>query len=150
MRTFKCLGTLLLACTLSSCMSVEHLPPSYQGPVATIDQTIRIDGEKRNCGFVLAVDDKKYEFSGVSNLKPVFKVESGKHRLLLRGHVVYLMEIRNFNPPPHAEGWVEVDLVAGKSYRVMTETDQAGTRVWLSDAENSQPVSPVIQAGTTR
>jgi hypothetical protein len=53
MRTFKCLGALLLASTLSSCMSVDHLPPSYQGPVATIDQSIRIDGEKRNCGFVL-------------------------------------------------------------------------------------------------
>lgn len=122
----------------------------YQGPIATIDQTIRVDHEKRNCGFVLAVDDKKYEFSGVSNLKPIFKLPAGKHRLLLRGHVVFLMELLNFNPPPHAEGWVEVNLENGKHYRVLTQTDQAGTSVWLSDAETGKPVSPVIPAGASR
>jgi hypothetical protein len=125
-------------------MNMKHLPDSFEGPVATIDQTTVIDDEKNNCGFVLAVDDKEYDFSGVSLLGPVFRSEPGKHRLLLRGHVVYFSELRNLSSPPHAEGWVEVNLISGKRYRVMTETDESGSRVWLSDAETGAAVSPII------
>lgn len=149
MSSLSRLGLVAVASSLLlSCANTEHLPPSYPGPVATIDQTVRTDFEKRNCGFVLAIDDKTYTFSGVSTLKPVVKVEAGRHRLLLRGHVVYLAELRNFAPSPHAEGWVNVNLAAGKRYLVQTSHDGAGTSVWLSDAETGHPVSPVIPPGT--
>ena len=144
MASLSRLLLLTFSSLLISCANMEHLPASYQGPVATIEQTVRTDSEKRNCGFVLAIDDKDYKMSDVSKLKRVFNVEPGKHRLLLRGHVVYLMEIRNFVPTPHAEGWVDVHLVAGKKYQVQTKHDKAGTSVWLSDAESGEPVSPVI------
>ncbi len=135
---------------LTSCATnMEHLPPSYQGPVATIDQTVSTDSEKRNCGFVLAVDSKRYQFSDVSKLKDVFRVEAGPHKLLLRGHVVYLMEIRNFFAPAHSQGWVDVTLKAGHQYIVQTKTDKSGTSVWLFDASSGQIASPVVPAGTT-
>ncbi|MES2596955.1 MAG: hypothetical protein V4662_16545 [Verrucomicrobiota bacterium] len=141
-------SSLLAFGSLTSCVSVDHLAPTYQGPVATIDQKVIVDSEKRNCGFVLAVDDKRYAFSDVSKLKDVFNVEPGRHRLLLRGHVVYLMELRNFSPSPHSQGWVDVTLQPAHRYRVQTRTDAAGTSVWLVDETSGHPASPVIAPGT--
>src|SRR5688500_3252241 len=124
MTSLSRLGLMAAASSLLlSCTTIEHLPETYQGPVATIEQTVRTDSEKRNCGFVLADDDKDYKRSDVSKLKRGVNVQAGRHRLLLRGRVIYLIEIRNIIPPPHCEGWVDVNLTAGKKYRVETKHD---------------------------
>lgn len=138
------LSVTLSVMLLSSCTSVTHLAPGYQGPTASIDQTERPDEEKRNYAQVLAIDDKKYEFWDMSTLKPVFEVEAGKHRLLLRGSVVFFFELLNLAPPPHSEGWVDVNLSADQTYRVVSQTGFLGTSVWIEEAGTGKKVSRIV------
>ena len=106
-----------------------------------------MDSEKRNCGMVLAIDNKSYNMAGlgVSSLKDVFRIEAGTHRLLLRGHVVYLSELRNLAKQSYAEDWVSVQLKEGGRYAVKTRTDASGTSVWLAESETDRAICPVIR-----
>jgi hypothetical protein len=144
---FHLIALSLAACFLTSCANLNHLPGSYKGPTATIFQAPMNDFEKRNCGMILAIDDKKYNMAGmgVSSLKDVIRIEAGTHRLLLRGHVVYLSELRNLAKQSYAEDWVSVQLKDGGRYAVKTRTDATGTSVWLVESETDRPVSPIIR-----
>ncbi|MBK8095333.1 MAG: hypothetical protein IPK32_26020 [Verrucomicrobiaceae bacterium] len=137
----------IAACFLSSCGNLNHLPSSYKGPTATIFQAPMKDSEKRNCGMVLAIDNKNYNMAGlgVSSLKDSFRIEAGTHRLLLRGHVVYFSELRNLAKQSYAEDWVTVRLKEGGRYVVKTRTDASGTSVWLEESEFERVISPVVR-----
>ena len=116
-------------------------PPAEAGPSATIRQQTVVDYEKKNCFMVLGIDGKDYSLAGASRLKETFQLPARPARLRLRAHVIYFAEIRNIVPPPHADGWVDVQLLPGHQYQVKGITTAAGSRVWLQDVSTGEIVS---------
>lgn len=73
-------------------------------------------------------------------------VPAGKVKLKLVGRRLYAAPIQEMfsNAPPTAEGVVEVELQAGKYYRVVGVLDSLRSEVWLEELESQKMVSGKI------
>jgi len=148
------LGIFLQACAVTA--------PTVEGPSATVADTANGGGMGGGVFFVLAEYDGKpvptalsssrqASFGMGANLRIVSverQVPAGKVKLKLLARQAYAAPIQELlaSSPAPAEGLVDVELQAGRRYRVNGVLDTLRSEVWLEEAESGQVVSARLNA----
>jgi len=152
----------MMAALLGLLQACAVTAPPVEGPSATVVDTATGGGPSGGNFFVLTEYDGKRvpdalgssrsaSFGMGANLRIVSverQVPAGKVKLKLlarRGYAAPVQEIFASSPTP-AEGFVEIELQAGRRYRVNGELDALRSEVWLEEADSGRVVSAKISA----